>query len=72
MDHRTTLGLCLLHADYHPMGQDCWAACMDWYFAHHDLPEAERRNLYALEAERAMLDAHIRTHTLAATFAPTA
>lgn len=73
MDHSTTLGMCLLHADYHPMSQDCWSHTMDWYLAHPSLDDTERRALYALEVERAMLDLHIRTHALAAAgFAPTA
>ena len=69
---QATYGMCLLHADYHPMGQDCWSACMDWYLAHEHLPEAERRALYALEVERGMLDQHIRAHTRPACYVPTA
>ncbi|MBE4790307.1 hypothetical protein [Streptomyces caniscabiei] len=73
MDHSTTLGMCLLHADYHPMEQDCWSRTMDFYFEHPDLTDAERRDRYALEVEQAMLDAHIRSHALAAScFVPTA
>jgi hypothetical protein len=68
----TAHGMCLLHADYHPMEQTCWAYNLDWYLAHPDLPDAERHHRYALEVERAMLDAHIHTHLLAATFVPTA
>lgn len=68
----STHGMCLLHADYHPMEQTCWAYTLDWYLAHHHLPEGERSALYTLEVERAMLDTHIRTHALtAACFAPT-
>ncbi|MDX2948034.1 hypothetical protein [Streptomyces caniscabiei] len=67
MDHSTTLGMCLLHADYHPMGQDCWARTMDFYFEHPDLTGAERRDRYAFEVERAMLDAHVRAALLAST-----
>ncbi|WP_045562707.1 hypothetical protein [Streptomyces sp. FxanaA7] len=59
MDHSATLGMCLLHADYHPMGGDCWAHTMDWYFAHPDLTDTERRDRYAIEVECAMLDKHI-------------
>ncbi|MBE4761790.1 hypothetical protein [Streptomyces caniscabiei] len=66
-------GMCLLHADYHPMEQDCWSRTMDFYFEHPDLTDAERRDRYALEVEQAMLDAHIRSHALAAScFVPTA
>lgn len=68
----TQHGMCLLHADYHPMGQDCWSACMDWYFAHEHLPEPERRARYALEVERGMLDQHIRAHVRPACYVPTA
>jgi hypothetical protein len=65
--------MCLLHADYHPMDEDCWAHNVDWYVAHPHLTDAEQRDLYALEVERAMLDTHIRTQALtAACFAPTA
>lgn len=59
MDHSTTLGMCLLHADYHPMGEDCWAHCTNWYFAHAHLTDTECRDRYALEVECAMLNKHI-------------
>jgi hypothetical protein len=66
-------GMCLLHGDYHPMDDGCWAYCVGWYFAHPHLTDAEQSDLYALEVERAMLDTHIRTQALtAACFAPTA
>jgi hypothetical protein len=51
--------MCLLHADYHPMGTDCWALTLDWFLARHHLPDAEARAEYQLEVERAMLNMHI-------------
>ncbi|MDX2658322.1 hypothetical protein PV382_23855 [Streptomyces scabiei] len=56
----TPPGMCLLHADFHPMGQDCWQTCTDWYLAHTELPEQDRRDRYQWEVERAILDQHIR------------
>lgn len=53
------LGMCLLHADYHPMGQKCWAVTLDWFLAHHHLPQAERRDWYQLAVEQAMLTQHL-------------
>lgn len=55
-------GMCLLHADYHPMDGDCWAATASFYFDHDHLTEQQARDLYALTVEQAMLDAHIRQH----------
>lgn len=49
-------GMCLLHADFHPMDPGCWSACVDWYFDHQHIPEAAQRDAYAGEVERAMLD----------------
>ena len=61
MDHSTTYGMCLLHADYHPMDGDCWSTCLDYNLAHQDIPEAARRDMYQAEVERAMLDTLIHT-----------
>jgi hypothetical protein len=69
MATHTPPGMCLLHADYHPMGQDCWEHTVDWHFAHPHLDAAEQSDLYALAVERAMLDAHIRTLNPALTLA---
>lgn len=55
-------GMCLLHADFHPMTGTCWTATADFFFGCQDLPEQQARNLYQLEVERAMLDKHIREH----------
>jgi len=55
-------GMCLLHADYHPMDGRCWKAIADFFFAHAELTEQQARELYLLEVERAMLDNHIRSH----------
>jgi hypothetical protein len=52
-------GMCLLHADYHPMGTRCWAACLDWFLAHRHLPLRERGDWYEHEVEQAMLKAHL-------------
>lgn len=49
-------GMCLLHADYHPLAPDCWTAMADWFFAHAHLPDAEARDWYQADVERAMLD----------------
>ncbi|MFG2970874.1 hypothetical protein ACGFZS_47160 [Streptomyces sp. NPDC048288] len=59
----TTLGtptMCLLHGDYHVMGQDCWATTLDWQFAHTDLEGPEARDAYLCEVERKMLDNLVR------------
>jgi hypothetical protein len=47
---------CLLHADFHPMAPECWAATTGWYFAHGHLPDAEQRSAYQAEVERRMLN----------------
>jgi hypothetical protein len=52
-------GMCLLHADYHPMGQACWSATLDWFLAHHHLPDPDRRDWFQLAVEQAMLNAHL-------------
>ena len=48
---------CLLHADFHVMESECWGATLDWYTAHQDVPEAQRRDAYQAEVERRMLNA---------------
>lgn len=57
-------GMCLLHADFHPMGSDCWSACVDWYFDHQNIPQARQPDAYAGEVERAMLDALVKKYRL--------
>ncbi|MEW2402088.1 hypothetical protein [Streptomyces sp. NPDC046862] len=57
-----THAMCLLHADYHSMRTDCWATTLDWFLAHHHLPDPEARDEYQLEVERAMLNQHIHEH----------
>lgn len=54
-------GMCLLHADFHPMRTDCWMARLDWDLEHEHLPEDTRADLYQADVERSMLDALIRT-----------
>lgn len=48
--------VCLLHADVHVMGQDCWAHTVDWYFTHEHLNQQEAKDAYQAAAERKMLD----------------
>lgn len=55
-------GMCLHHADYHPMRAACWTAAADYYLEHPDIPEAEARARYQHAVEQAMLDQHIRQH----------
>lgn len=54
--------MCLKHADFHVMGQDCWSTTLDWYFTHQTMNEQADRDAYLAEVERAMLDAHIQQH----------
>lgn len=60
-DPDATLGMCLLHADYHPMNGECWGAILDWMVSHDHIPEADRRAVYAADVERAMLDTLLPT-----------
>lgn len=55
-------GMCLRHADYHPMTGDCWSTVADFFFAHQHLPEAEARAAYLLAVEQQMLNQHIRQY----------
>lgn len=54
--------MCLLHADFHPMGSACWETTLDWYFTHGDLSESTARAQYLAEVEQVMLNQHIRAH----------
>jgi hypothetical protein len=54
-------GMCILHADFHPVRGECWVACLDWDLEHPHLSDDERRHLYQADVERAILDALIRT-----------
>lgn len=49
--------VCLLHADIHVMGPECWNTTTQWWFDHQDMPETERRDAYQTAAERRMLNA---------------
>ena len=51
---------CLLHADVHVMGKDCWAHTTDWYFTNDHLDQHEARDAYQSAVERAMLDQFAR------------
>jgi hypothetical protein len=53
--------MCLLHGDFHTMGQDCWAAALDWQFAHPHLEGQQARDAYLAEVERQMLDNLVRS-----------
>lgn len=48
--------MCLLHGDFHPMGQDCWATTLDFYLVHEDLGQQASRDAYLAAVERKMLD----------------
>ena len=49
--------MCLLHGDFHLMGQACWSATMHWYFDHTPhLDAQEARDAYLGAVERKMLD----------------
>lgn len=48
--------MCLLHGDFHVMGQDCWAVTLDYYLEHQDIPETQARHRYLEAVERKMLD----------------
>lgn len=56
--HPTTSipGMCLLHADYHPLTADCWTHMADWFFDHQHLADTDARDWYQADVERAMLD----------------
>lgn len=47
---------CLLHADVHIMGPDCWTATRDWSHAHDHLESQEAHDDYQAAVERKMLD----------------
>jgi hypothetical protein len=53
--------MCLLHGDFHTMGQDCWSVTIDFHFDHQDVPEQEARNCYLAAVERKMLDNLVRS-----------
>lgn len=53
---------CLLHADFHVMGQDCWGVTLDWYFTHDHVTGQEARDAYQAAVERRMLDQLTREH----------
>lgn len=48
--------MCLLHGDFHVMGQDCWGVTMDWYVDHQHLDGQAGRDAYLTAVERKMLD----------------
>lgn len=48
--------MCLLHGDFHVMGQACWSTTMDWYFTHDHIEGQEARDAYLAAVERKMLD----------------
>jgi hypothetical protein len=52
----TPVTACLLHADYHRMGGECWGVVLDWQERHQGVPEAQLRNDYQDAVERRILD----------------
>ncbi|MET7713748.1 hypothetical protein [Streptomyces sp. NPDC005407] len=56
------LRVCLLHADVHAMGFDCWQAFREWEKANDHLEPDEVRDAYQAAAERRMLDQLTREH----------
>lgn len=54
-DQDQPLGLCLLHADYHAMQQECWAAILDWQADRWDVALDLRAAAYHAEVEHRML-----------------
>ena len=53
---------CLLHADYHVMGPECWTETLLWMDRHEDMSDADQRGAYQAAVERAMLDALCPAH----------
>lgn len=51
---------CLLHADFHAMGADCWGATFEFDLkqqeSHPELNLQDRRDAYQAAVERRMLD----------------
>lgn len=57
----TQPAMCLLHGDFHAMGQACWSVALDWHLVHAGLDEQTALDAYLAEVERKMLDDHIRS-----------
>jgi hypothetical protein len=55
--------MCLLHGDFHAMGQDCWAAGLDGQFARPHLEGQDARDAYLAAVERKMLDNLMEAHS---------
>lgn len=53
---------CLLHADVHPLGDDCLGAVVAHSYRHPAPFSRAAHDDYQLRVERAMLDRHIRQH----------
>lgn len=53
--------MCLLHGDFHVMGQACWAATLDWQLTHTHLEGQQARDAYLAAVEREMLDNLMRS-----------
>jgi hypothetical protein len=54
--------MCLLHAEYHPMGEDCLAAVVAHSRRHPAPFSSAAHDDYHLAVEQVMLDRHIRQH----------
>lgn len=46
--------MCILHADFHQMEAECWAAVVEWYFR-DGVIEPGYRDRYQAAVEREML-----------------
>lgn len=57
-----TLHMCILHAEYHEMGPECWREAIAFYAAHHTDDLEETTNRYRWEVEQRMLSEITREH----------
>jgi hypothetical protein len=53
---------CLLHADHHPLGDDCLSVVVWHSLGHPALFSRAAHDDYHWRTEQAILDRHIRTH----------
>lgn len=54
---------CLLHADFHELGADCWQAFIEFDAAHDHLKPDELRDAYQAAWELALLEVLFRQHS---------
>ncbi|MFI9331921.1 hypothetical protein ACIGZJ_30820 [Kitasatospora sp. NPDC052868] len=62
MTRSRTPRMCLLHADYHPLDDDCLAAVVDHTRRHPQPFSRAAHDDYQQAVERGILDRHIRQH----------